>query len=160
MPLLPLGAREPLPWARFTGYDVDGGYAEVAVADERFCLPLAADAGIETAPLLCAGLIGYRALRMCGDAERLGLLGFGASAHLICQVAAHEGRRVFAVTREPDAGKRELASELGAEWTGTLDVAAGGARRGDHLRARWASWCRRRCGRWRREASSSAQAST
>ncbi len=115
------GRENLCPWARFTGYDVDGGYAEVAVADERFCLPLAADAGIETAPLLCAGLIGYRALRMCGDAERLGLLGFGASAHLICQVAAHEGRRVFAVTREPDAGKRELASELGAEWTGTLD---------------------------------------
>ncbi len=72
--------------------------------------------------MLCAGLIGYRALRMCGDAERVGLLGFGASASLICQVAAHEGRRVFAVTRDPDAAKRELASELGAEWTGTIDA--------------------------------------
>ena len=80
--ILPLGAREPLPDARFTGYDVDGGYAEVAVADERFCFPLPADAGVEAAPLLCAGLIGYRALRMCGDAERLGLYGFGASAHI------------------------------------------------------------------------------
>ncbi|MFI5121486.1 MAG: zinc-dependent alcohol dehydrogenase family protein [Vicinamibacteria bacterium] len=104
--------------ARFTGYDLDGGYAELAVADERFCLPLPADAGAETAPLLCAGMIGYRALRMCGDAERLGLYGFGASAHLVCQVAAHQGRRVFAITRPGDEQKQAFARELGAEWAG------------------------------------------
>jgi propanol-preferring alcohol dehydrogenase len=105
----------------FTGYDLDGGYAELAVADERFCLPLAPGTGAETAPLLCAGMIGYRALRMCGDAERLGLYGFGASAHLVCQVAAHQGRRVFAVTRSADADKREFALGLGAEWVGLAD---------------------------------------
>ena len=108
--------------AVFTGYTRDGGYAELASADERFCLPLAAGAGVETAPLLCAGMIGYRALRMCGDAERLGLYGFGASAHLVCQVAAHQGRRVFAVTRaRADDDKRDLARELGAEWAGAAD---------------------------------------
>ncbi len=106
---------------RFTGYDVDGGYAEHTVADERFCLPLDPGAGAETAPLLCAGMIGYRALRMCGDAERIGLYGFGASAHLICQVAAHQGRRVFAVTRSVEQEKREFALGLGAEWVGTAD---------------------------------------
>jgi alcohol dehydrogenase, propanol-preferring len=105
----------------FTGYDVDGGYAELAVADERFSLPLWPDAGAETAPLLCAGMIGYRALRMCGDAERIGLYGFGASAHLICQVAAYQGRRVFAVTRAVETEKREFALGLGAEWVGTAD---------------------------------------
>jgi propanol-preferring alcohol dehydrogenase len=115
------GRENLCPRARFTGYDVDGGYAELAVADERFCLELPADAGIETAPLLCAGLIGFRALRMCGDAERLGLFGFGASAHLVAQVAAHQGRRVFAVTRGADPEKRELAREVGAEWVGVVD---------------------------------------
>jgi propanol-preferring alcohol dehydrogenase len=106
--------------ALFTGYTRDGGYAELAVADERFCMALHPDAGPETAPLLCAGMIGYRALRMCGDAERLGLYGFGASAHLICQVAAHQGRRVFAVTRDSgDEGKAAFARSLGAEWAGT-----------------------------------------
>jgi propanol-preferring alcohol dehydrogenase len=105
--------------AVFTGYTRDGGYAERATADERFCMPLAADAGAETAPLLCAGMIGYRALRMCGDAERLGLYGFGASAHLVCQVAAHQGRRVFAVTRDAgDEDKLAFALGLGAEWAG------------------------------------------
>jgi len=115
------GRENLCPNARFTGYDVDGGYAELAVADERFCLPLPAGAGIETAPLLCAGLIGFRALRMCGDAERVGLYGFGASAHLICQVAAHQGRRVFAITKPGDADKQALARELGAEWAGGAD---------------------------------------
>ena len=106
--------------ALFTGYTRDGGYAELTIADERFCMPLHADAGAETAPLLCAGMIGYRALRMCGDAERVGLYGFGASAHLICQVAAHQGRRVFAITRDSgDDDKREFARSLGAEWAGT-----------------------------------------
>jgi propanol-preferring alcohol dehydrogenase len=107
--------------AVFTGYTRDGGYAELAVADERFCLPLAPGAGAETAPLLCAGMIGYRALRMCGDAERLGLYGFGASAHLICQVAAHQGRRVFAITRGGDEAKQAFARGLGAEWAGGAD---------------------------------------
>jgi propanol-preferring alcohol dehydrogenase len=106
----------------FTGYTRDGGYGELTVADERFCLELPADAGAETAPLLCAGLIGYRALRMCGEAERVGLYGFGSSAHLICQVAAHQGRRVFAITRDSgDDAKAEFARSLGAEWAGTAD---------------------------------------
>jgi propanol-preferring alcohol dehydrogenase len=107
--------------AVFTGYTRDGGYAEACVADERFCMELPADAAAETAPLLCAGMIGYRALRMCGDAERLGLYGFGASAHLVCQVAAHQGRRVFAITRAIEESKREFALGLGAEWVGTAD---------------------------------------
>jgi propanol-preferring alcohol dehydrogenase len=110
---------------RFTGYDVDGGYAERAVADERYCLALPeGPTDLELAPLLCAGLIGYRALRMCGDAERLGLYGFGASAHIICQVAAHQGRRVFAITRPGDAEKQEFARSLGAEWAGGSDELA------------------------------------
>ncbi len=104
--------------ARFTGYQLDGGYAELAVADERYCLDLPPGEDVEQAPLLCAGLIGYRALRSCGEPERLGLYGFGASAHIVCQVAAHEGRRVFAVTREGDVAKQEFARELGAEWAG------------------------------------------
>jgi propanol-preferring alcohol dehydrogenase len=105
--------------ARFTGYDIDGGFAELAVADERFCFPLPAGYPDEqAAPLLCAGLIGYRALRLTGDAERLGLYGFGASAHILCQVAAHEGRRVFAFTREGDSAGQAFARELGAEWAG------------------------------------------
>ena len=105
--------------ARFTGSDVDGGYAEYAVADERFCFPLPGDLPDEQlAPLLCAGLIGYRSLRFAGDAERLGLYGFGASAHIICQVAVHQGRRVFAFTRPEDTGAQALALSLGAEWAG------------------------------------------
>jgi alcohol dehydrogenase, propanol-preferring len=105
--------------ARFTGSDVDGGYAEYAVADERFCFPLPGDLpDDQLAPLLCAGLIGYRSLRFAGDAERLGLYGFGASAHIICQVAVHQGRRVFAFTRPEDTGAQALALSLGAEWAG------------------------------------------
>ena len=97
--------------ARFTGYQLDGGYAEAAVADERYCLPIPDRYDDEgAAPLLCAGLIGYRALRACGDPERLGLYGFGSSAHLVCQVAAHEGRRVFAVTRAGDPRKAGLCA--------------------------------------------------
>jgi propanol-preferring alcohol dehydrogenase len=107
------------PRARFTGYDIDGGYADRTVADEHYCLALPDEPGdLELAPLLCAGLIGYRALRMCGDAERLGLYGFGASAHIICQVAAHQGRRVFAMTKPGDQAKQAFARELGAEWAG------------------------------------------
>ena len=108
--------------AIFTGYLRDGGYAEMAVADERFCLPAPVQyPAIETAPLLCAGLIGYRALRMTGDAERIGLYGFGASAHIVCQVAVHQGRRVFAATRPGDADAQELARSLGAAWAGGTD---------------------------------------
>jgi propanol-preferring alcohol dehydrogenase len=107
--------------AHFTGYQLDGGYAELTVADERFCLPLpGAFSDLEVAPLLCGGLIGYRALKMCGGAERLGLYGFGAAAHIICQVAVHQGRRVFAFTREGDAAAQSLALELGAEWAGPV----------------------------------------
>jgi propanol-preferring alcohol dehydrogenase len=105
--------------ARFTGYTLDGGYAGAAVADERYCFALpAGPSPTALAPLLCAGLIGYRALRMCGDAERLGLYGFGGSAHIICQVAAHQGRRVFAITRPADAERQAFARRLGAEWAG------------------------------------------
>jgi propanol-preferring alcohol dehydrogenase len=106
--------------ARFTGYTVDGGYAELAVADERFCLELPAEFGdAEAAPLLCAGVIGYRALRLAGDAERLGLYGFGSSAHIVAQVAWWEGRRVFAFTRPGDEETQAFARELGAEWAGS-----------------------------------------
>ena len=105
--------------AEFTGYDRDGGYAEYAVADGRFCLPLPEDYDdLQAAPLLCAGLIGFRALRMTGDAERLGLYGFGSSAHIITQVARFQGRRVFAFTRPGDAETQAFARELGAEWAG------------------------------------------
>ncbi len=105
--------------ARFTGYQRDGGYAEMCVADQRFCLPI--PSGFEdlaAAPLLCAGLIGYRSLRAAGDAERLGLYGFGAAAHIVAQVARHEGRRVFAFTRGDDAAAQQFAVSLGAEWAG------------------------------------------
>ena len=108
--------------ARFTGYDVDGGYAEYAVADERFCLELPDEYDdLEVAPLLCAGLIGYRALRLAGDGERLGLYGFGASAHIVAQVARHQGRRVFAFTRPGDDEGQRFALGLGAEWAGGSD---------------------------------------
>jgi propanol-preferring alcohol dehydrogenase len=106
--------------ARFTGYDLDGGYAEAAVADERFCFAIPGDyPDLQAAPLLCAGLIGYRALRLCGsDAERIGFYGFGASAHILCQVAVDQGRRVFAFTRPGDEETQAFARELGAEWAG------------------------------------------
>jgi propanol-preferring alcohol dehydrogenase len=106
---------------RFTGYDIDGGYAERAVADQRFCFPLLGGTPDEhVAPLLCAGLIGYRSLRLAGRGERLGLYGFGSSAHLICQVAVAQGWRVFALTREGDTETQELARSLGAEWAGAV----------------------------------------
>jgi propanol-preferring alcohol dehydrogenase len=110
--------------ARFTGYDLDGGYAELAVADERFCLPLPDGyADEQAAPLLCAGLIGYRSLRLAGDAEAIGLYGFGASAHIVCQVAVAQGRQVYAGTRAGDEETQEFARELGAVWAG--DASAG-----------------------------------
>ena len=105
--------------ARFTGRDIDGGFAELTVADERFCFDLPPGyPDVQAAPLLCAGLIGYRALRLSGDPARLGLYGFGAAAHIVCQVAAAEGRRVFAFTRPDDGAAQALARELGAEWAG------------------------------------------
>ncbi len=105
--------------ARFTGLDIDGGFAEWTVADERFCFDLPAGYGdVDVAPLLCAGLIGHRALRMTGDAQRLGLYGFGAAAHIVTQVALHQGRRVFAFTRAGDETSRAFALGLGCEWAG------------------------------------------
>jgi alcohol dehydrogenase, propanol-preferring len=108
--------------ARFTGYTIDGGYAELTVADARFCFPLPEQYDdLHAAPLLCAGLIGYRSLKAAGDAERLGIYGFGAAAHLVTQVARAQGRRVFAFTREGDADGQSFARELGAEWAGSSD---------------------------------------
>jgi propanol-preferring alcohol dehydrogenase len=121
-----LSSRENLcDRARFTGYHRDGGYAELAVADERYCVPLPTGYdSAKAAPLLCAGLIGYRALKLAGDAERVGLYGFGSSAHIVCQVARHQGRRVFAFTRAKDTEAQALALELGAEWAGDSRGAA------------------------------------
>jgi alcohol dehydrogenase, propanol-preferring len=108
---------------RLTGYQLDGGYAEYAIADERFCFHLPQSySDVHAAPLLCAGLIGYRSLRLAGDAERLGLYGFGASAHLVAQVARHQGRRVFAFTRAGDEEGQRFARSLGAEWAGGSDA--------------------------------------
>ena len=110
--------------ARFTGYQIDGGYAEYALAEGRFCFSIPESyPDLQAAPLLCAGLIGHRSLRFAGDAERLGLYGFGASAHIVAQVAAHEGRRVFAFTRPGDGEAQEFARELGAEWAGSSEEA-------------------------------------
>lgn len=108
--------------ARFTGYQLDGGFAEFTVADSRFCFPLAGDTGdVEAAPLLCAGLIGYRSLRLAGKAERIGVYGFGSAAHIVAQVARFEGRRLFAFTRPGDAAAQDFARSLGAEWAGGSD---------------------------------------
>ena len=108
--------------ARFTGRDIDGGYAELAVADQRFCLPLPDElTDEEAAPLLCGGLIGYRALRFTKDAANLGLYGFGSAAHLIAQVAIYQGREVFAFTRPGDASTQQFARGLGATWAGGSD---------------------------------------
>lgn len=137
---LAIGARVGIPWlgwtcgrcryclsgrenlcdlARFTGRDIDGGFAEMTLADERFCFSLPDGfSDLEVAPLLCAGLIGYRALGMTGEAERLGLYGFGSSAHIIAQVARFQGRRVFAFTRPGDESTQAFALKLGAEWAG------------------------------------------
>ena len=108
--------------ARFTGYDLDGGYAECAVADHRFCFPIPEGyPDLQAAPLLCAGLIGYRSLRMVGDAQRLGLYGFGAAAHIIAQVAIHQCREVFAFTSPGDIQAQNFARKLGAAWAGGSD---------------------------------------
>jgi propanol-preferring alcohol dehydrogenase len=108
--------------ARFTGYDIDGGFAEYAVADHRYCFPIPEGfPDLQAAPLLCAGLIGYRSLRLTGEAERLGLYGFGASAHIVCQLAKFLGRRVFAFTKPGDEEGQAFARELGADWAGGSD---------------------------------------
>jgi propanol-preferring alcohol dehydrogenase len=108
--------------AQFTGYQLDGGYAEFTAADPRFALPLPGSfSDLQAAPLLCAGLIGYRALSMTGDAEHLGLYGFGSSAHIVAQVAAFQGRKVFAFTRPGDQRNQAFARKLGAEWAGGSD---------------------------------------
>ncbi|MFL5822640.1 MAG: zinc-dependent alcohol dehydrogenase family protein [Solirubrobacteraceae bacterium] len=113
------GRENLCPRARFTGRDIDGGYAEWTVADERYCLPLPEGLPDEqAAPLLCGGLIGYRALTFAGEARRLGLYGFGSAAHMICQVAVHQGREVFAFTRDGDERTQEFARGLGAVWAG------------------------------------------
>lgn len=121
-----LRGRENLcPRARFTGCHDDGGYAEHALADARFCLPLPdAYSDIEAAPLLCAGLIGHRALTMAGDARALGIYGFGAAAHIVAQVARFEGRTVFAFTRPGDSAAQQFALDLGAAWAGDSTAAA------------------------------------
>jgi propanol-preferring alcohol dehydrogenase len=105
--------------ARFTGYQIDGGYAEYALAEHRFCFPIPEGyPDLQAAPLLCAGLIGYRSLRMTGEAERLGLYGFGAAAHIIAQVALHQGRKVYAFTSPGDREAQQFALKLGATWAG------------------------------------------
>ncbi|MDA8050123.1 MAG: zinc-dependent alcohol dehydrogenase family protein [Rhodospirillales bacterium] len=120
------GRENLCPNARFTGYQIDGGYAEYCVADARYCFPIPERyADNEAAPLLCAGLIGYRALRLAGPGRRLGLYGFGAAAHIIAQVACWEGRRVFAFTRPGDGAAQSFARSLGAEWAGGSDEAPG-----------------------------------
>jgi len=115
-----LSGRENLcPEARFTGYHIDGGFAERAVADARYCFPIPEGyPDLQAAPLLCAGLIGYRSLRLAGEAGRLGLYGFGAAAHIVIQLARHKGRRVFAFTRAGDRESQAFARSLGAEWAG------------------------------------------
>ncbi len=116
------GRENLCPHARFTGYQIDGGYGEYTVADQRFCFPIpTAYSDTEAAPLLCAGLIGYRSLRTAGEAQRLGLYGFGAAAHIIAQVARWQGRSVYAFTSPGDTAAQEFARELGAAWAGGSD---------------------------------------
>lgn len=118
-----LSDRENLcDYAQFTGYQINGGYAEYTVAEERFCFPIPADyPDLQAAPLLCAGLIGYRSYRMTGDAQRLGFYGFGAAAHILIQVARYQGRQVYAFTRSGDVEGKQFARELGAVWAGDSD---------------------------------------
>jgi propanol-preferring alcohol dehydrogenase len=112
-------------YARFTGYTIDGGYAELTVAEARYCFALPSNVGdVEAAPWLCAGLIGHRALRMAGDAQRLGIYGFGAAAHIVAQVARYQGREAAAFTRRGDAQAQAFARSLGAAWAGGSDTPA------------------------------------
>ena len=110
--------------ARFTGYQIDGGFADYTVADSRFCLPIPEGyPDLQAAPLLCAGLIGYRCLRMAGDAPTLGIYGFGSAAHLVIQIARHRGQHVYAFTRRGDDAAQSFATELGADWVGESEAA-------------------------------------
>src|SRR5205823_4949367 len=110
--------------ARFTGYTLDGGYAEYTLADHRFCFPLPEGySDAEAAPLLCAGLIGYRSLLKAGGARRIGIYGFGAAAHIVTQVACFQGREVFAFTRRGDTEGQQFAKSLGAVWAGDSQAA-------------------------------------
>jgi alcohol dehydrogenase, propanol-preferring len=109
--------------ARFTGYQIDGGYAELTVADQRYCFAIDPVYGdVEAAPLMCAGLIGYRTLHMAGDARAIGIYGLGAAAHIVAQIARHQGRRIFAFTRPGDGMAQDFARGLGAEWAGDSTV--------------------------------------
>ena len=111
------------PAARFTGYQIDGGYAEFTTADARYCFRIPdAYSDVEAAPLLCAGLIGYRALKMAGDAEKVGIYGFGAAAHIVAQVLRHQGRTLFAFTTPGDTAAQDFALEMGAVWAGGSDL--------------------------------------
>ena len=115
------------PAARFTGYQIDGGYAEFTTADARYCFRIPdAYSDVEAAPLLCAGLIGYRALKMAGDAEKVGIYGFGAAAHIVAQVLRHQGRTLFAFTAPGDTAAQEFALEMGAAWAGEFRPAIAG----------------------------------
>jgi len=118
-----LSGRENLcDWARYTGYQIDGGFAEMCVADERFCFPIPEGyPNLQAAPLLCAGLIGYRAYRMAGEGKRLGFYGFGAAAHILIQVARYHRREVYAFTKPGDTDAQRFAKSLGAVWTGSSD---------------------------------------
>jgi propanol-preferring alcohol dehydrogenase len=118
------GAENLCARARFTGYHLDGGYAEYATADARFCFPIPDGyPDLQAAPLLCAGLIGYRALGMVGDSRRIGFFGFGSAAHILTQVARHQGREVHAFTRKGDFEAQDFARELGAGWAGAVEDA-------------------------------------
>jgi propanol-preferring alcohol dehydrogenase len=118
------GRENLCPYARFTGYTLDGGYAEYTVVDQRFAFALPEGySDLHAAPLLCAGLIGYRSLRMAGNARRLGLYGFGAAAHILVQVARHQGRKTFAFVRPGDSASERHALRLGADWAGPSNTA-------------------------------------
>jgi alcohol dehydrogenase, propanol-preferring len=118
------GLENLCPRARFTGYDIDGGYAGSTIADHRYCFGLPESfTDAAAAPLLCAGLIGYRTLAMAGDPERVGIYGFGAAAHIVAQVALHQGRRLFAFTRPGDTAAQDFALKLGCHWAGGSDMA-------------------------------------
>jgi len=118
------GQENLCPRARFTGYQIDGGYAEYTLADQRYCFPVSGDyTDVAAAPLLCAGLIGHRSLRKAGDPHRVGLYGFGAAAHIVAQVARYEGRELYAFTRPGDAAAQAFARALGAAWAGPSDEA-------------------------------------
>ena len=145
--------------ARFTGYQIDGGFTRSTVADERFCFALPSGySDVEAAPLLCAGLIGYRALGLAGDARRLGLSGFGAAAHIITQVATHQGREVYAFARPGDTGAEQFAREMGACSAGPSDGPARSRSMPRSFSRPPGRWCRRPCAHSSRAARSCAPA--